>query len=302
MPSAGIIALPNRLSTRHRQAPFTNSATAHGVCLLQGKLSKLFCCLAVAGAFGEHLTPKPLGFADIASFLGEGRQVSPGEMPVYPLVHAGELLRPRQGQDPPPAVLCLRRLAAMAVHDGLAEPQLRIFGVERKPLGAGPQSADCGSRQHLVGAGNQGIELTDDRIRRRRMRQAAVEVRKCVVPFRAFDGNRAEIEQGKRIVRPFSQLFEQDSRVAIELSGPQFPVSIPGMANGDITPLHRYAGPFKGRKDLLVNPVRPPDAFDHREQPDMIDDGISALAVRPCIASAAHDEGAVFPAAAQAPE
>ena len=61
-------------------------------------------------------------------------------------------------------------------------------------------------------------------------------------PIRAFDGDRAQIEQRKRIVRPFSQLFEQDSRVAIELSGPQFPVSIPGMTNGDITPFHRYAG------------------------------------------------------------
>ena len=153
---------------------------------------------------------------------GQRRQVAPGQVAVDALVQAGELLGPRQGQYPPPAVFGLGRLAAMPVHDRLAEPQLGVFGVERKPLGAALERR-LEIAQHLVGPGDQGKELAGDRIGGCRVCQAATEVPKRFAPLRVLDGDRAQIKQRKRIIRPFGELFEQDPRVPVKLSRPQAP-------------------------------------------------------------------------------
>ena len=93
--------------------------------------------LAIAGAFGENVVPEPLRLHEIPALGGQGRQVAPGEMAVDPLVDAAELVGPAQAQDTAPRSLGLGRLAAVPVHDGLAEPELGVVGIDLKAAGTG---------------------------------------------------------------------------------------------------------------------------------------------------------------------
>ena len=79
------------------------------------------------------------------------------------------------------------------------------------------------SPSDLLNAGDQGVKLPRDRVGRRRAGQAALEVAQRVDPLLAFDGDHAQVEEHERIIGPFAQLAEQDSRVAIELLRPQAP-------------------------------------------------------------------------------
>ena len=106
-----------------------------------------------------------LGLVDVAPLHGQGREVAAGDVPVDALVNAGEFLGAAQRKDPPPGSLGLGRLVAAAVSDGLAEPELGVFGIDGKPVGTRPQGG-AGIAQRLVGACDQGEQLAGDRIRR----------------------------------------------------------------------------------------------------------------------------------------
>ncbi len=58
-------------------------------------------------ALGQDLGPYLRRLGMVAALGGQHRQVAPGQVPVDPLVDAGELLGPAQRQDPPPAALGL---------------------------------------------------------------------------------------------------------------------------------------------------------------------------------------------------
>src|SRR5579883_1557946 len=77
--------------------------------------------LAVAGAFGQHLGPEPGRLGRVAPLSGQPRQVAPGEMPINPLIDAGELLGASQRQDAPPARLGAGTVAPAAADHRLAE-------------------------------------------------------------------------------------------------------------------------------------------------------------------------------------
>ena len=60
--------------------------------------------------------------------------------------------------------------------------------------------------QHLVAAGDQGEQLPRDRIGRRRAGEAAPQVVQGRLPVLPLDGDRPQVEQHERIVRPLGQL------------------------------------------------------------------------------------------------
>ncbi len=77
--------------------------------------------LGVARAGGEDHSPEPPGLDSVTALLGQDGEVAQGELAVDALVDAAELVGTLQRQDPPPAGFGLRRLACLAVQDGLAE-------------------------------------------------------------------------------------------------------------------------------------------------------------------------------------
>ncbi len=193
------------------------------------------------GAFVEHRAPEPYGFIDFAALGGEHGEVATGLVPVDPHVQAGELFRPAQAQDLPPARLGLGRLTAMSVDDCLAEQEFGILGIEREPLLAGPERGG-GVAQHLVRPGDQGEQLPRDRVAGRRPRQAAAEVFQGLGPFATLDGDRAEIEQHEGIVGPGLQLLAEDPRVAVELPAAEGGIDIAGVSDDQVRPSDRDPG------------------------------------------------------------
>ncbi len=142
-----------------------------------------------------------------------GRRGCAASRPVDPLVHAGELLGPAQGEDPLSAPPGSVRVDRVSPHDGFAEEQFGVVRVDRQPRGAGRQRL-VRLAEHLMGAGDQGVELPRDRVGRRRARQAATQQRQGLEPLLAFDGDGAEVEQDERVVGPLLQLVAKDAGVA----------------------------------------------------------------------------------------
>ena len=85
-------------------------------------------------AFFQHRLPLLPRLVEITPFHRQRREIAPREVAVDSLVQAGELSWPRKRQDSSPASLGLSRITAAPMHDRLAEPELGIFGVERKTL------------------------------------------------------------------------------------------------------------------------------------------------------------------------
>ena len=139
-------------------------------------------------------------------------------MAVDPLVHAGELLGPRQRQDPPPALLGLGRLAAVPVHHRLAEPELGVFGVERiAPASQTPQSGLVESPSiwwtRAIRANSlRVIESLGAEPARLRVRYPSASLHCLRSMAIAPRLNRMNGSSGRS-----SSSFEQDPRVAIEL-------------------------------------------------------------------------------------
>ena len=69
-----------------------------------------------------------------------------------------------------------------------------------------------------MATGDQGKELADDRIGRGRPAQAALEVAQGGSPVLPLDGDRTQVEQHERVVRPLGQLGFEDLAIALELS------------------------------------------------------------------------------------
>jgi len=78
----------------------------------------------------EDHPPEPPGLGPVAALFGQDGEVAQGEVAVDALVDAAKLVGTLERQDPPPAGFGLRRLARLAVEDGLAEMQLGVVGVE----------------------------------------------------------------------------------------------------------------------------------------------------------------------------
>ena len=110
--------------------------------------------LGVAWTCVENHSPEPPGLGPITALVGQDGEVAQGQMSIDALVDARELVGTLQGQDPPPACFRLRRLAGLAVEDGLAEMQLGVVGVHPQALGTRVQSRRKLS-EHLVAAGDQ---------------------------------------------------------------------------------------------------------------------------------------------------
>jgi hypothetical protein len=119
--------------------------------------------LCVAWTVVENHYPEPPRLAPITALVGQDGEVAQSEVAVDTLVDAAELVGTLQGQDPPPACFGLRRLAGLAVEDGLAEMQLSVVWVHPQTLGTGVQSRRKVA-EHLVAAGDQGKELAHDGI------------------------------------------------------------------------------------------------------------------------------------------
>jgi hypothetical protein len=97
----------------------------------RGELAEPGDRFGIAGALGEHLGPEPNRHLVVVSLQGQRRQVATGQMSVYPLVDATELLGAPQGEDPSPAGRGLGRLASLPVENRLAEPQFGVLGIDR---------------------------------------------------------------------------------------------------------------------------------------------------------------------------
>ncbi len=109
------------------------------------------------------------------------------------------------------------------------------------------------------------------------------------MPIAPLDGDRAEIEEDERLVRPVLQLFAEDPRIAFELSGSQGEVDVARVPDDQVGPPDGNPGSAEGGHDLLVNAIGPAEVLPDREQPDMVDDGLAAAAVGAGIAGASHD-------------
>ena len=71
----------------------------------------------------------------------------------------------------------------------------------------------------------------------------------------------------------------QHLAVALELPGPQVPVDIARVPDGQVRPAHRHTGSPQCGQDLLVNAVRPADIVAEGKQPDVVDDRLAPGAV-----------------------
>ncbi len=167
---------------------------------------KVISRLPVVGAFSQHGSPESGRLIVIAAFLGQRRQIAPGEVAVDALVHAGKLLRPLDRQNPPPAPLGPVVIASLAANNRLAKEQLGVVRVDRQARRARRQSL-LGLAQHLVRPRDQGIQLAGDRIGRRRSGQAVAQMLERLPPVLSLDGDRAEVEENKRIIRPLGEFL-----------------------------------------------------------------------------------------------
>ncbi len=122
-------------------------------------------------------------------------------IPMLTLANVSARLRPL-GR--PPAGLGFRRLAPLRVSYRLAEPQLRVVGVQCQALGANCQ---CRRRlaEHLAGTGDQREELAGDRDAERRAFHAAAEVAQRPAPVLPLDADGARVEQDERVIGPCRQ-------------------------------------------------------------------------------------------------
>ena len=84
---------------------------------------------------------------------------------------------------------------------------------QAQALGTGLQGR-CAVSQHLMASGDQGEQLSGDRIAGRRPRQALSQQRNRWSPILPLDGDRAQVEQDERIIRTFGQLCTQNGLVA----------------------------------------------------------------------------------------
>jgi hypothetical protein len=131
--------------------------------------------LGISGACVEYHFPEPERFGRITALLGQDGEVAQSEVAVDALVDATELVGTLQGQDPPPACFGLGRLAGLAVEHRLAEVDLGVVGVNPQALGTRAQRRWQVS-EHLVAAGDQGVEFAHDRIGGGRSAQAVLEM------------------------------------------------------------------------------------------------------------------------------
>ena len=172
----------------------------------------------VARALGEHGLPQALCLTVVAALGGKGGQVAPRQMSKNSLVHAAKLVGPFERQESPPAGFGCRGFAAVTVHDGLAEPELGILGLELEAARTRAQGR-LRIAPHLVHAGNLRKQLADDRIGRRRQRQASLEVPQGRGPILPLNLDRAQVEQDKRIIGPLLELGAEDARRRDRASG-----------------------------------------------------------------------------------
>ena len=176
------------------------------------------------------------------------------------------------------------------MHNRLAKQQLSILGIERKPLRAARHRRRI-IPEHLIRPRDEGIQLANNRIGRCRTRQASFEIPERLIPLSPFDRDRAQIKQGEGVVRPLGKLLAQNAAIPLKLPGIASARSaVSRMPHGDICPFDRHPCPFQRRQNLLMNPIRPPHAFDQRKQSDVINDRVAPLPVRPWIARTPHDE------------
>ena len=191
---------------------------------------------------------------------------------------------------PEPERFGLGRLAGLAVEHRLAEVDLGVVGVNPQALGTRAQRRWQVS-EHLVAAGDQGVEFAHDRIGGGRSAQAVLEMAQGGRLVLAIDGDRAQVEEHERVIGPLGQLGFEDLAIALELALPQCRVGVAGVPDREIGPAHRHIRPPQRRQDLLVHRVRPAHTLPHRKQPDMVHHRLPAVAVRPRIARAADHIG-----------
>ncbi len=115
--------------------------------------------------------------------------------------------------------------------------------------------------------------------------------RNAPVQILPLEGDRTQVEENERVLRPVVQLAVQDPDIALQLSGSQCGVRLASVPHDQIGPPDRDVRPPQGGQDLLVNPLRPAHILAEWKQPDMIDHGLATGPVGRWIARATHDIG-----------
>ena len=111
-------------------------AEGAGLALPGGKLIDSLRCFPARNGLGiiwtrvEHHPPEPPNLGPDAALLDPDGEVAQGEVAVDALVDAAELLGTAEGENPQPARFGIGRLPRLAVHDGVAEEQFGVGGIE----------------------------------------------------------------------------------------------------------------------------------------------------------------------------
>ena len=181
---------------------FVNAYSRVGVHVIRSSLSS---ASRSPGHSASTSLPQPLGPRHDRRARRPGPPGCAGSGDRKSPVDAAKLIGPPQAQDPPPALLGLRRFAPMPVHHRLAEPQLGILRIEPSPVAR--LQRPPASRPSSGGFARSGQTACA------RSSRSAPSRPGCARDNRApsrhslpLDGDRTQVEQHKRIVGPVLQL------------------------------------------------------------------------------------------------